>query len=80
MGYKNMDNTLCSADLALDSSLKHNRNLKLLVKCLVSQPVFNHIEATASNVRKILYVIQRRKLEKAYPLSPAERTNFPVVF
>jgi len=25
---------------------------------LVSQPLFNHIEATASNVRKILYVIK----------------------
>ena len=32
MGYKKMDNSLGFADLALASSLKHNRSLKLMKK------------------------------------------------
>jgi hypothetical protein len=32
MGYKKMSNTLGFADLALESSLKHNRSLKLMQK------------------------------------------------
>ena len=32
MGYKKMRNSLGFADLALESSLKHNRSLKLMQK------------------------------------------------
>ena len=32
MGYKKMNTTLTFADLALESSLEHNRSLKLMQK------------------------------------------------
>ncbi len=44
MGFKKMDNSLGFADLALASSLKHNRSLKLMEK-LTKSIEWSRIEA-----------------------------------
>jgi len=48
MGFKKMDNFLGFADLALASSLKHNRSLKLMEK--IDKAIdWSRVEAILSN-------------------------------